>query len=138
LLVIFMLYAMLFYRGIRIALRARGDYTFFLALGLSMVGALQVALIAGGILGLLPLSGVVSPFLSYGRSSMLANFAVAGILMSVAARPGAEEQTRPFKQPVRQVGLVLAFVVIALIAKAAYVQLIKQDDILITGTLAVQ
>lgn len=135
---VFALYAMLVYRGVRIALRAPGDYTFFLALGLTLISALQISLIAGGILGLLPLSGVVSPFLSYGRSSMLANFVMFGILMSVSSRPGAKGQTEPFRKPVRRVGLILAVIAVAVIAKAAYVQAVKKDDILIAGTLAVQ
>ena len=67
-------------RAARIALRARTDYEFFLAAGLAAATALQILLIAGGSLGVLPLSGVVTPFLSYGRTAMLANFAVIGIL----------------------------------------------------------
>ncbi|MEW6208947.1 MAG: FtsW/RodA/SpoVE family cell cycle protein [Acidobacteriota bacterium] len=138
LLVIFALYAMIVYRGIRIAARATGDYTFFLALGLTLITALQIALIAGGILGLLPLSGVVSPFLSYGRSSMLANFVMFGILMSVSSRPGAKEQSEPFRKPINRAGLILAAIAVVILARAAYVQAIKKDDILIAGTLAVQ
>ena len=53
----------------RIALRARTDYEFFLAAGLAAATALQILLIAGGALGVLPLSGVVTPFLSYGRTA---------------------------------------------------------------------
>ena len=50
--------------------------------------ALQILLIAGGALGVLPLSGVVTPFLSYGRTAMLANFVVFAILLSISrARP---------------------------------------------------
>ncbi len=137
-LVIFALYAMLIYRGVRIALRAPGDYTFFLTLGLTLVTALQILLIAGGMLGLLPLSGVVSPFLSYGRSSMLANFVMFGILMSVSSRLGAKRQSEPFRKPVKVACFVLALLGVLIIAKAAYVQVIKKDDILIAGTLAVQ
>ena len=56
------LYAGLVWFGIRTALRARSDYSFFLALGLTLAFALQIALIGGGVLGLIPLSGVVVPF----------------------------------------------------------------------------
>jgi cell division protein FtsI/penicillin-binding protein 2/cell division protein FtsW (lipid II flippase) len=81
--VVFALYAFLVYRSFRIALRARSDYEFFLAAGIGAATALQILLIAGGSLGVLPLSGVVTPFLSYGRTAMVANFAMFGILMAV-------------------------------------------------------
>ena len=71
---VFALYALVVYRAIRAALRARSDYEFFLAAGLAAATALQILLIAGCALGVLPLSGVVTPFLGYGRSSMLSNF----------------------------------------------------------------
>jgi hypothetical protein len=71
------------------ALRARTDYEFFLAAGLAAATALQILLIAGGALGVVPLSGVVTPFLSYGRTAMLANFAVIGMVAAISrARAG--------------------------------------------------
>ena len=78
------LYAALVWFGIRVALRARSDYNFFLALGLTLAFALQILLIAGGVLGLIPLSGVVVPFLSYGRTGLITNFAIIGILFSLS------------------------------------------------------
>ncbi len=59
------LYAILVWRSIRAALNAPDTYSFFLVTGLNLIVALQLILIAGGILGLIPLSGVVSPFLSF-------------------------------------------------------------------------
>jgi cell division protein FtsW (lipid II flippase) len=85
---VFALYAFLVYRSFRIALRARSDYEFFLAAGIGAATALQILLISGGSLGVLPLSGVVTPFLSYGRTAMLANFAMFGILDGGGDRPG--------------------------------------------------
>ena len=78
------LYAALVWFGIRVALRARSDYNFFLALGLTLAFALQILLIAGGVLDLIPLSGVVVPFLSYGRTGLITNFAIIGILFSLS------------------------------------------------------
>ncbi len=92
LLAVFTLYAALVWRGIRTARRAGTTYGFFLALGLSVLTALHILLIAGGVVGLLPLSGVVSPFLSFGRSAMLANFLLCGILLALSARPGASDR----------------------------------------------
>src|SRR6185369_15394808 len=70
---VFALYGLVVWRAMRAALRARSDYEFFLGAGLAAATALQILLIAGGALGVVPLTGVVTPFLSYGRSSMLAN-----------------------------------------------------------------
>jgi len=103
LLTIFILYAGLIYRCMRIALRAPGDYTFFLAIGLTLITALQIILIAGGTVGLIPLSGVVLPFLSYGKTSMLANFVIFGILLSISAQPERKEGSEFFRPP-SQVG----------------------------------
>ena len=94
------LYAALVWFGIRVALRARSDYNFFLALGLTLAFALQIILIAGGVLGLIPLSGVVVPFLSYGRTGLITNFAIIGILFSLSRESSATQDTNttePFR-----------------------------------------
>src|SRR6185369_10515905 len=105
---IFALYGYIVWRSLRIALRARTDYEFFLAAGLSAVTALQILLIAGGSLGVLPLSGVVTPFLSFGRTAMIANFAVFAILLSISSRPGDTERNLPFRVPTVAAATILA------------------------------
>ena len=85
LLACFTLFALLVVRGFRIARCAPEAYTMFLALGLTLGLALQTLLIAGGVAGIWPLSGVVTPFLSYGRSAQILHFATLGILWSLAA-----------------------------------------------------
>ncbi len=76
------------------------DYEFFLAAGLGVATALQLLLISGGALGVLPLSGVVTPFLSYGRTAMLANFLVFGILLHLRrAAARMEQRTRRSARP---------------------------------------
>ena len=72
----------------RIAASAGTHFGFFLALGLASLVAFEMLLITAGVLGVLPLSGVVSPFLSSGNTAMLANFFVFALMLSVAARPG--------------------------------------------------
>ncbi|MBS1856523.1 MAG: FtsW/RodA/SpoVE family cell cycle protein [Acidobacteria bacterium] len=128
------LYAFLVWRSLKIALRARTDYEFFLAAGLTAATALQVLLIAGGSLGLFPLSGVVTPFLSYGRTALLANFAVFGILLAI--RPGGEP--RSFATPAKAACLIFAAAGVAIAAKAAWVQVIHGDATAGAGTLVVQ
>jgi cell division protein FtsI/penicillin-binding protein 2 len=101
--------------------------------------ALQILLIAGGSLGVLPLSGVVTPFLSYGRSSMLANFLVLAMLLSISSRPAADvRRNAPFRAPVEAVGLALGALAVIIAGKAAYVQVLRGAPIMGEGTLVVQ
>ncbi|HEX4308517.1 MAG TPA: FtsW/RodA/SpoVE family cell cycle protein, partial [Acidobacteriaceae bacterium] len=80
---VYLIYALLIWLGLRVARRARSDYAFFLALGLTLLISAELLLISCGILDLFPLSGVATPFLSYGRTAMLANFGIAGILLAL-------------------------------------------------------
>jgi cell division protein FtsW (lipid II flippase) len=84
------LYLLLVYRGFRIALRAPDPYLQLLAVGLTTVLGLQALVILGGTTRLIPLTGVTLPFVSYGGSSLLVNFAVVGLLLRISAeRPRA-------------------------------------------------
>ena len=74
-------YAAMVWRGLTIARRASTDYGLFLAAGLTLLLGVPVSLMMAGLLGLVPLTGVVTPFLSYGGSAMLANFAAVGALV---------------------------------------------------------
>ena len=71
---VFGLFGLLIWRGLRAARRADTTYGLFLATGLSALIACEMLLITAGVLGALPLSGVVSPFLSSGNTAMVANF----------------------------------------------------------------
>jgi len=135
---VFALYAFILYRSARIALRARSDYEFFLAAGLGVAMALQILLIAGGSLGVLPLSGVVTPFLSYGRSSMLANFLMFAMLLSISHRGGDPQRNAPFRGPIEVAGLALGALALIVAGKAAYVQVLRSGPIMGEGTLVVQ
>ena len=138
---VFALYGFVVWRALRIALRARSDYEFFLAAGLAAATALQVLLIGGGALGVVPLSGVVTPFLSYGRTAMLANFVVIGILLSISGRAGGAGDSpahQPFRAQVTAAGIILAVAGAAVVAKAAYVQVARSAAIMGEGTLVVQ
>ncbi len=137
--VVILLYALLVWFGFRTALRARSDYTFFLALGLSLTVALQVALIAGGVLDILPLSGVVMPFLSYGRTALITNFGIFGILVAIAQEGSArEDATAPFRSGARAIGIILGAFAAVLLLKAAYIQVLRADPTLGRGALTMQ
>ncbi len=133
------LYAGLVWFGFRTALQARSDYSFFLALGLTLSFALQIFLIAGGVVGLIPLSGVVVPFLSYGRTALVTNFALVGMLFSLAKEgTRTNETTQPFRASTGGIAWVLFAMGAALLVKAGYVQIARADAIAGAGALAVQ
>jgi cell division protein FtsW (lipid II flippase) len=78
-------YALLALRGYQIALRARDGFQQLLAAGLTTAIVVQALIITGGTTGLIPLTGITLPFISYGGSSTLVNFAMIGILLRVSA-----------------------------------------------------
>jgi cell division protein FtsW (lipid II flippase) len=135
---VFALYGLLIYRSLRIALRARSDYEFFLAAGIAAATSLQILLIAGGALGTFPLSGVVTPFLSYGRTAMLSNFVIIAILLSISARAGDADRMEPFRVPVKAAGLVFLGLGAVVVAKAGWVQVLRSNAIMGAGTLVEQ
>jgi cell division protein FtsW (lipid II flippase) len=138
-LVVLALYAALVWFGFRVALAARSDYNFFLALGLTLALALQILLIAGGVLGLIPLSGVVVPFLSFGRTGLITNFAIVGILFSLSRDISpAHDTTEPFRVSTRTISYVIAGLGACLLLKAFYIQLVHADATAGAGALALQ
>ncbi|MBZ6106719.1 FtsW/RodA/SpoVE family cell cycle protein [Streptomyces olivaceus] len=87
---VFLLYGLLVERGYRAGLAARDPFGRLLAVGLSSIVALQVFVIAGGVTGLIPLTGMAMPFLAQGGSSVVTNWAIVALLIRVshAARRG--------------------------------------------------
>jgi cell division protein FtsW (lipid II flippase) len=132
------LYGILVWRGFRTALRAGGRYSFFLAIGLTLLIGLQILLIAGGVVGLVPLSGVVSPFLSSGRTAMLANLLIFGMLLAISARPGDPAALRPFRKPVRWVSVSILAILGLIALRAAQIQVLQANDFLTRGALVLQ
>src|SRR4030095_8113152 len=97
-----------------------GDYTAFLAFGLTIALAAQTIVIVGGMLDLLPLAGVVTPFMSFGRSSMLRNFAAVAVCGGIARPRGPERAS--FIVPVRVVRWTLAGAAAIILARVGVVQ----------------
>ena len=82
--VILAVYLLLVYRGLRIANSHPDDFSKLLALGLAFVIGLQVFVVAGGVMGLLPLTGLTTPFLAAGGSSLLANWSIIALLLIIS------------------------------------------------------
>ncbi|MEU8349316.1 FtsW/RodA/SpoVE family cell cycle protein [Streptomyces sp. NPDC048845] len=85
---VFLLYTLLSARGLRAGLALRDSFGRLLAIGLASLVALQVFVIAGGVTGLIPLTGMAMPFLAQGGSSVVTNWIIVALLirMSDSAR----------------------------------------------------
>lgn len=104
--VILMLLGLIAYRGYRIALEAREDFGALLAFGITTWFAFQAAVNIGGITATIPLTGVPLPFVSYGGSSLVANLAALGVLLSIS-RFRVTEAERKHGLPSASVGTTL-------------------------------
>ncbi len=147
-----LLFAFLVHRAFRIALHAPDEYAMFLAIGMGTLISLEMLLISGGALGAIPLSGVVSPFLSSGNTAMLANFAIFAVLLGISNQAAlatahsrieddaADNSERegikiPFAVPVRVASWVLGICALALVVRAASIEVLHDQELLIKNAL---
>lgn len=91
------LFVLLVGRGLAIAEATREPFGRLLAIGMSTLLAVQVLINAGMMVGLLPITGLALPLVSYGGSSLLASGVALGLLINVGLRPGYEVSREPFR-----------------------------------------
>jgi cell division protein FtsW (lipid II flippase) len=87
---VLLLYVVIVARGLRLALTQQDAFTKLLAIGLSSTIALQTFIIVGGVTRLIPLTGITLPFVSYGGSSLVANFVLLGLLVRASGTRAGE------------------------------------------------
>ena len=95
---VMLIYGLIVARGLRASLVARDPFGKLLAAGLSFVFAIQVFAILGGVTRLLPLTGLTTPFMSQGGSSLVANWVMVGLLLVITHQvrsPVAEVPAEP-------------------------------------------
>ncbi|MDP9356116.1 MAG: FtsW/RodA/SpoVE family cell cycle protein [Chloroflexota bacterium] len=78
------LYFLLVMRGFTIALRTGDRFARLTAVGLATILGIQTVIITGGVIRLIPLTGITLPFVSYGGSSLLTNFLIIGLLLNIS------------------------------------------------------
>ncbi|MGH3394006.1 MAG: FtsW/RodA/SpoVE family cell cycle protein, partial [Streptosporangiaceae bacterium] len=100
LMAILLLFGLLVQRGLRAAIAVKDPFSKLLAGGLAFVLALQVFIIVGGVTRLIPLTGITTPFLSQGGSSLVASWALIGMLMRIS-----DTARKPAPQPIQDEGM---------------------------------
>lgn len=126
---VMMLLLLLSMRGIQIAQTTKTSFGRYLAFGISAYLTSQSFLIIGGNLGLVPLTGITLPFLSYGGSSLVTNMVCVLILLRISTDQTPDMPPEPVRRPYQKMALALMALYVALILINSYYSFLNQESL---------
>lgn len=138
---IVLLYAILLRRAVVLGYKTSHPFVFYLCLGISIVTAIQLIIIALGSTGIIPLTGITVPFLSKGNVSMILNLVAFGILLSISRNNITESEkvgvnmkqleVAKYNYPVAILSVVYCIISLIIISTFFYYQVLDRNDTLI-------
>ncbi|GHT13630.1 hypothetical protein FACS189426_18810 [Bacteroidia bacterium] len=135
LLLIILCLAILLHRSLLIGRRAAQPFLFYLAVGIAIVTGVQFLIITLGSVGVIPLTGIAVPFLSYGKVSLILNLAAFGIVLSISQIRGSnlqkEDTTKRYDTIIRVGSMAYTFVSLLLLGVLAYYQFFTRNTTLV-------
>jgi cell division protein FtsW (lipid II flippase) len=141
LVVVFLCMGLLLYRSLLSAKRSAQPFCFYLAGGIAVVTAIQFFVITAGCFGLIPLTGISVPFLSYGMVSIIINLAAFGIVSSVSILSGDRRQKEYMKKTYNDTivfgSLAYSLVSIIILGLLFYYQVLVPDKFIIKPAIVV-
>ena len=134
LLLIVLCMAILIHRSLHIGYKAGNPFLFFLATGIGVITGIQFLIITSGSVGLIPLTGIAVPFLSFGKTSLIINLAAFGVLFSISKKEAVETQIKEIKTYSKVIGfnsLTYFGISAILLVYSLLHQVIDRDKILV-------
>lgn len=129
-----LLFFLLTYRGFKIALKTKDVFNQIIALGITVMFGFQTFIIIGGVIKLIPLTGITLPLISYGGSSLVASFIALGILQAIPNIKFANNETNNENKistlPCIKLLVVMCFLFLSIIGYLTYFELQIKDNIM--------
>ena len=124
-----LLFAFLIVRGINIALSSKTTYGRYLAFGIAILLALQSLWIISGNLGILPLTGVTLPFMSYGGSSMVTSLLLVVILLKISSDTSAIPLPELTRRPYHQMAIAFLSIFVLVLGWNSYLSVFNRETL---------
>jgi cell division protein FtsI/penicillin-binding protein 2 len=133
--------ALLLHRSLIIARKAANPFVFYLTAGIAIVTAIQFLVIAAGCFGVMPLTGITVPFLSYGKVSMIISIAAFGLVLAASSLTGDVRQAayieKTYDNTITFGALSFVMATIGFAGLFLFYQIIKPDQYIVKPAVVV-